>query len=112
MNVLSKKDFCRTLNDLRHNDEFLNSINDVFQKFGKDYAVCSTGLEDTVVDLLEIIFQDKENQWIAYWIWEENFGETYKEGDVTENDGTIIPLRTAEELYDFLVKNMKEKVDG
>ena len=73
--------------------------------------IYSTGLEDIVVELLETLFEDKESQWISYWVWEENYGKTYKEGDAVEDDGTIIPLETAEELYDFLVKNMKEKAN-
>lgn len=76
-----------------------------FRKYKREDQVYSTGLEDTVVSLLEIIFKDKENQWLAYWIWELNYGEVYNDGDVTEEDGTIISLRTAEELYDFLIKN-------
>lgn len=108
MNILSKTDFCSIINDLKRNDEFLDDIGDVFRKYKREDQVYSTGLEDTVVSLLEIIFKDKENQWLAYWIWELNYGEAYNDGDVTEEDGTIISLRTAEELYDFLIKNHRK----
>lgn len=105
---LSKTEFCKALDSLKRNEEFLDELNNVFRKFNKDDMVYSTGLEDIIIGLLETLFKDKENQWISYWVWEENFGRTYKEGDVIEKDGTIIPLGTPEELYDLLVKNMKE----
>ena len=108
---LRKEEFSKTLSSLKRNEDFIGEINDVFRKFSKDDLIYSTGLEETIIGLLETLFDDKENQWIAYWVWKENFGETYKEGDVTEEDGTIIPLATAEELYDFLVKNMREKTN-
>ena len=111
MNILSKTDFCSIINDLKRNDEFLDDIGDVFRKYKREDQVYSTGLEDTVVSLLEIIFKDKEAQWISYWVWELNYGETYNEGDVTEEDGTNITLRSAEVLYDFLIKNSGEGVN-
>lgn len=107
MNILNKKEFCDVIRDLKENEEFINKINDVFNEFRNESNIFATGLENTVVKLLEIMFEDTENQWIAYWIWERCFGEDYKIGDVTEADGTVIPLRTAEDLYDFLIKNMK-----
>jgi hypothetical protein len=107
MNILNKKEFCDVIQDLKENEEFINKINDVFNEFRNESNIFATGLENTVVKLLEIMFEDTENQWIAYWIWERWFGEDYEIGDVTEADGTVIPLRTAEDLYDFLIKNMK-----
>jgi hypothetical protein len=107
MSILNKKEFCDVIQDLKKNEDFINKINDAFNEFRNESNIFSTGLEDTVVKLLEIMFDDTENQWIAYWIWERCFGEDYEIGDVTEADGTVIPLRTTEDLYDFLIKNMK-----
>lgn len=106
---LSKAEFCKVLDSLRRNKEFLDELNNVLSKIDEDNFIYSTGLEEVIVGLLEILFEDKEDQWISYWVWEEDYGKTYEKGDVVESDGTIIPLETAEELYDFLVKNMKEK---
>lgn len=108
MNILSRDDFCRTIYELKRNDEFIDKLNDLFSEFKRDDAVYCTGLESTIVSLLETMFDDNQTNWISYWLWELNFGNDYKEGDVTEHDGTIIPLRTAEELYDFLIKNMED----
>lgn len=107
--MLSKKDFCKIIGDLQQNEDFLTKLNKLFSEFKREDQVYSTGLEDTVVNLLEMIFKDTENHWISYWIWEENYGKSYRDGDVVELDGTIIPLRTAEDLYDLLIKNMENE---
>lgn len=109
MNILSKKDFCGIMYDMEQHFEFQEKLNDVFREFNQDVCIVHTNLENTVVEILEIIFDDKENQWISYWVWEEEFGQKYKKGDVTEEDGTIIPLETAGDLYDFLIKNKNNK---
>ena len=109
--MLSKKDFCKIIDDLQQNERFLTKLNELFSEFKRQDQIYSTGLEDTVINLLEIIFKDTENQWITYWIWEENYGKSYRDGDVTEMDGTIIPLATTEDLYDLLIKNMENEND-
>lgn len=58
--------------------------------------------------VLKEIFNDTE-EWIDYFCYERNFGADLKLGDVTYADGTPIPMSTPEELYDFLIINMKEK---
>lgn len=108
INPITKKDFCNIIYELKKNENFLDAINDVCRKFKKDTEIYTTGLEGVVVNLLESIFDDKESQWISWWIWELNFGELYKEGIITEVNNASISLRTAEELYDFLIKNIKE----
>lgn len=109
--MITKKEFCKIIDNLKRNDEFIDDLGEVFRKYRREEQIYSTGLEDTIVSLLEIIFKDKEAQWISYWVWELNYGETYNEGDVTEEDGTNIPLRSAEDLYDFLIKNSGEGVN-
>lgn len=52
--------------------------------------------------LLKELYND-ENDWISYYCWEIDFGDKYKEGCVTEQDGTPIPLKTPEDLYNILV---------
>lgn len=63
-----------------------------------------------MINLLEIMFDDKDD-WISYWAWEKQFEEDYKDGDVVDNDGSAIPLATASDLCDLLVKNMEEYDD-
>lgn len=106
--TINKEQFCKIINDLEQNEKFVDELNKLFRHYRTDETICATGLENTVVQILEAIFKDEENQWISWWLWECDFGKSYKEGDVTEEDGTNIPLGTAGELYDFLIKEMKE----
>lgn len=108
---INREEFSEILSKLKQSYNFLGELNDLFSKYKREDLVFSTGLEDTVVKILEILFKDKETQWIAYWVWELDFGEKYKDGCVSESDGTNIPLRTAENLYDLLLKNMRSKIN-
>lgn len=108
--IISKDKFCQILTKLKDNESFIDKINDVLRKFGRDSYIFSTGLEDIIVRLLEDIFRDTD-QWISYWVWEKGFGDNYEDGDAVDENGDIIHIKTAEELYNFLVKNMREAND-
>ena len=108
--IISKSEFRQILNKLKENEEFIDEINNVLRKFGRDGYIFLTGLEDTIVRLLENIFGDTD-QWISYWVWEKDFGKNYEDGDAVDENGDIIHIKTAEELYDFLIKNMREAND-
>ena len=87
--------------------DFTDEMNDLFDKYKMDGNIYPPMCTEMVVDLLEFIFND-ENQWISYWIFELDFGKDYEDGWVTQKDGAVIPLKTVEDLYDLLVKNMEE----
>lgn len=108
--IINKSEFCLILSKLKKNEDFIDEINNVLRKFGRDSYIFSTGLEDTIVRLLESIFSDTD-QWISYWVWEKGFGDNYEDGDAVDENGDIIHIKTAEELYDFLIKNMREAND-
>lgn len=40
---------------------------------------------------------------IEYWMWELDFGEKYYDGCVTKEDGTIIKMKTPEDLYNMIL---------
>lgn len=108
--IISKDKFCQILTKLKENEDFIDGINDVLREFGRDNYIFPTGLEDVIVRLLETVFEDTD-KWISYWVWEENFGRKYEDGDAIDERGSIIPLKTAEDLYDFLIKNMEDRND-
>ena len=57
------------------------------------------------MDILQDAFDDKENDWIGYAIYELNWFSGYKYGTITF-DGHDVPLRDAVDLYDLLVENI------
>lgn len=56
---------------------------------------------DFMEKLLAKLMND-ENGWISYYAWEQDFGREHKLGDVSDEDGTPIPLFNASDLYDLL----------
>ena len=99
--MLSRDSFKKHIDDIiRHNKMW----DDIYEATGG--GICATnldGLESNVVALLESIMED-DGEWISYWAYELCFGKGYKPGCVTDN-GVDVPLKTADDLYDFLVAN-------
>lgn len=56
---------------------------------------------DFMEKLLAKLMND-ENGWISYYAWEQDFGREHKLGDVSDENGTPIPLFNASDLYDLL----------
>ena len=104
---MSKESFCRVMDNYKSMWNFTDEMNDLFRKYKSDGEVYPPMCTGTVVDLLEYIFNDV-NEWIQYWTLELEFGERYEDGDVQDKDGNNISLKTSEDLYDLLVRNMKE----
>ena len=104
---MSKESFCEVIDNYKSMWNFTDDMNEVFKKYNCDGEVYPPMCTETVIDLLEFIFNDK-NQWISYWAFELEFGKDYEDGYVKDEHGEVIPLKTTEDLYDLLVRNMKE----
>lgn len=50
----------------------------------------------------DVKLTETDQSWIEYFIWELNFGKENHKLNVTEN-GKIIKMKTAANLYDFLI---------
>ena len=105
--IMSKESFCRVMDNYKSMWDFTDEMNDLFRKYKSDGEVFPPMCTETVIDLLEFIFDDK-NQWIRYWVLELDFGKYYEDGDIKYDDGEVIQLKTVEDLYDLLVRNMEE----
>lgn len=105
--IMSKESFCQVIDNYKSMWDFTDEMNDLFDKYKMDGNIYPPMCTETVIDLLEFIFNDK-NQWISYWIFELEFGKQYEDECIKWEDGEVIPLKTAEDLYDLLVRNMKE----
>lgn len=109
--IVSKQEFVEIINQLKEVDDFVKETNNKSRKLKdaitSDFfnaSILSISHETSVIQLLEKMFNDIDM--ISYWIYELDYGRKYKDGMITENDGTIIDISTAEKLYDFLVENM------
>ena len=106
MPALTKEQFVDAINFIDKRSKAMEEINKIFTtEFEDSIFFPYFKYETKMVELLKIIMKDTdEYSWIDYFIYERDFGRDIKLGDVTEEDGTPIPISTPEELYDFLVK--------
>ena len=112
--MIKKEHFINIMDRLKCTRDTQEKIDKIIQE-SKDFMITDFTYaaslmichEDIVIELLEKIFDDTEDI-ISYWIYELKFGTTYKDGCVSELDGTIIDISTADKLYDYLVKEMGE----
>ena len=83
------------------------ACNDDCRVIGLDGAECSA-----MVDLLSLAMGLEvgtcDGNEIEYFIYDLNFGKDYKEGCLTDMNGTPIDISTAEKLYDYIVSEVEE----
>lgn len=108
MAQFNKKQFCEALRGMRSFVDCRDETDRLYHKYNIS-AEAYGGYEylDAMTDVLTVMFDDEEECWISYWIWEKDFGRQLQEGDI-EIDGVTISLSEPEELYDFLIKRKKE----
>ena len=66
-----------------------------------------TDIFDIVINLLEEVFHDQE-EWIGYFVFEEDWLHGFKIGDVIVNNVPVI-IDNWGDVYDFLIVNMEEE---
>ena len=94
----SKEDFVDIINKLKVESD---TISKLYEDFDVDIIGCVWLQNDaSVIKLLEFIFDD-EDKWIDWWCWENDFGRDRLEAFI---DDKAIILDTAEDLYEFLIK--------
>jgi hypothetical protein len=107
--MISKKVFCETLRRMEELDAVETEVNDVFENHKiefNQFSYCE--YQDVVYNLLVEAMDDEELGVICYWLFDLNFGKEYDDPNGNrhfDENGDIVPLRTAENLYDYLVKN-------
>ena len=103
--IINKKDFVEYIESIRKVVDFNKKINDVASGIFPDFEWVPPTLEFELCNLLEDMFGDSTET--VYWFcYEINFGADYSPGDNMLN-GTEWPLRTPEELYDYLFEIYK-----
>lgn len=113
--MISKKEFSSILKRMKETHELIDDIDTRLRKFpdGQIRDFCSgAGIvitnEEYVMRLLALLTEDKYGD-IDYFAYELKYGEEYREGCITREDGGIIDLSCAEKLYDYLVAEKIER---
>lgn len=102
--MLSKEIFVQVIEDVKKKCDYQSELNDFYKSHGADGYIFQPDCSESVLLLLENIFDDKDN-WISYFCFELDFGQNWKEGMITSKHGDDIPLSTTEELYNLLTDN-------
>lgn len=107
--IIDYKTFERTILDLKEMEEFYSELEKIYGKYNWETSIMPLSFNWSSMNLLKAIFHD-ELDWIDYWVYELNYGKDYQDGDVIQN-GKNVPLKTIEDLYNFLLRNLKERGD-
>ena len=104
--MLTFKEFNDYIKKIREQLEYSDNLDDALRKMSPDFGGFFNTAIDIAIDLLKRVMNDKD-EWIEYYIYEANWGKTFKE--VYESDGTPIPLETIEDLYNIIIDSNKEQ---
>ena len=101
--MLTKEQFRHYINFIQQRQEAQDKINELFSDEFTDCIFWPyERYEIAMVNLLKDVMYD-ECDWIGYFIYELDFGATWRPGTVTEGD-IDIPLGTVDDLYDLLIR--------
>lgn len=79
-----------------------------FMDFGIDLYECKNQIGDTVGKLIDLFFEshflEEGQDWINWWMWENEFGENNLEAYDDQNN---LICQTEDSLYDYIETYMK-----
>ena len=108
--MITKEVFVQTMLQLQELDEKYNKIDSALRELDSNFCQFYP-LEpfNIVVNLLEEIFQDNDYN-LSYFVYDSNWLEGCKNGknSIFDANNKDITPKSWEEVYDFLVENMKE----
>lgn len=106
--MITKKTFVETMAVLKKQKQQEDAISALLEDMTGEihFFNVSDNVENVLRKVLGEVFKDKFD-WICWWIYEKDFGENKK---IKANgvNKQAIKLDTAEQLYDFLIKEMKK----
>lgn len=98
-----KKHMDAIVRNMRFQDDIISLVSAYNRGSHDECELMLPMLVDNVVDLLALATHD-EDDWIAYWLFDLDCGKEYKDGCVTEEDGSIVKLETIKDLWEVLLK--------
>lgn len=113
--MITKKSFIAMIDAIREqmvqdekNGELISKLCDPAEQFYN--TIFTTPITDKLIKILANEMQcqtsDQIDNDIAYWVYEAKFGEHFDK--MWREDGSEVPLKTASDLYDWLLENIKE----
>lgn len=106
MNI-SKELFCKVMRAVEkqyaQDDETEEALT---QALPGSHVAFRTELSRRIIELLDEYTNNCE--WVHYWVYDLDFGKNSTELSVV-GDGEPVPLKTPEQLYDFLEKEKNDE---
>jgi hypothetical protein len=107
--AMTEKLFCEIMDSIEKQARHDRKCSDAFEIILPESSICyydNEVLNSQLVKIIQIAMNDKgKESWIAYYIYELDFGKKYKKGCAWDKDGSEIKLGNAKELYEYLIKN-------
>lgn len=101
---LNKKDFINSMKELKKIIDDVHNVDDALRKLDPDFGgFFISRVINVNFHLLKNIFNDKDD-WIEYYVYELNWGKSWKKGMITSKEGDDIKLKTLSDLYKILIK--------
>ena len=105
--MISKEAFINTMKHLENLDTKMARVDSALKDLCEDFCgFYITDIFDIVINLLEEVFHDQE-EWMGYFVFEEDWLHGFKIGDVIVNDVPVI-IDDWGDVYDFLIVNMEK----
>ena len=108
--MISKDVFVNTMTRLELLDERMGEVDTALRNLCPDFnGFYVPETIDIVLDLLKDVFNDKYD-WIEYFVYELDWLTKYREGCITDANGSPIDLSSWEKVYYYLFENMEKRV--
>ena len=105
--MINKKEFIKLMIDYISLKADEDNLDNAMKKFDPDFGSFACMRYDTLfITALEYAMEDKENQWISYWVYELDCGKKATKDSVSI-EGKNKPIKTLSNLWDLIV-NMSE----
>ena len=102
--MICKESFCSIMNELR---DYNDALEKIFDAMGVDAVDWDTNpLMRIIFNIMDALEKDvgDTDDWLGYFAWELDFGRYEMADDCIDVDGKKVSLKSAEDLYDFLVE--------
>lgn len=106
--MISKEIFIKTMESLEDLNKRMEAADKAMQALCEDFGsfyICDAF--NITINLLSEIFNDKENDWLGYFIWERDWLHKFKLGDIVIGDYSVV-INNWGDVYDFLISEMRD----
>ena len=108
--MLSKEKFIKVITDLKDLCDRIDLVDLALKQISSDFCgLYIPQVLDITVGVLEEVFEDTETQWLGYFIYEKDWLTSYHDGDIIDENGKKIIIKSWADVYDFLMESKNAK---